>query len=202
MSDNFNIDYAVVSAFERSKVDQTKRGSGRTFTMILMAVFFILLMIGLAAGVTIYRGVATQHERTNNLHMQSGLLVNTVRMNDATDMVALGAGPEGDALVLVERLDSGTYETRIYQYEGDIVQEYAISGRPYKPENAVKLVTSDVFEFSYEDGVLSIMTDQGIFDVAIRSPQSGSPNVASAGAQQYAQAYGVANSTAETGGNR
>lgn len=202
MNDNFNIDYAVVSAFERSKVDQTKRGSGRTFTMILMAVFFVVLMIGLAAGVTIYHSVASQHERTSNLHMQSGLLVNTVRVNDAADMVALGSGPEGDALVLIERLDNGTYETRIYQYEGDIVQEYAISGRPYKPENAIKIVASNVFEFSYENGLLSIMTDQGVFDVAIRSLQSDSTNVKSAGAQQFAQAHESTDSQIAMGGSR
>ena len=51
-NEQFDIDYAIVQAFERSKREERKAGSGRTFTIILMAVFFVVLMVGLATGVT------------------------------------------------------------------------------------------------------------------------------------------------------
>ncbi len=202
MNDDFNIDYAVVSAFERSKAIQDKPGSGRLFTIVLMAVFFIVLMVGLAASASIYHGVALSQDRTNDLHMESGLLSNTIRINDAADAVALGTGPEGEALVLIERLDSGTYETRIYKYQGSIVQEYAIAGRGYNPENAIKLVESDVFEFSYSKGLLSVMTDQGMFSVALRSSQEKVGAVESKGAARLARAYEVSAEQAAGGGAR
>ena len=200
MNDQFDIDYAIVQAFERSKREERKVGSGRLFTIILMAVFFIVLMVGLAIGVTIYQKVAAAQSQTNDLHMQTGLLANTVHVNDAADAVSLGVGPEGDALVLVEHLDSGTFETRIYYYKGSIVQEYAIEGRPYNPANAIELVKTNVFEFSYSDGLLTFMTDQGTFDVALRSAQNGSPHIESAGADFVAHANGASGDKQAKGG--
>ncbi len=199
-NEQFDIDYAIVQAFERSKREEQKVGSGRTFTIVLMAVFFIVLMVGLAAGVTIYQKVAVAQHQTNALHMQSGLLTNTVHVNDAVDAVSMGVGPEGDALVLVEHLESGTFETRIYHCQGSIVQEYAIEGRPYNPGNAIELVESDIFEFSYSDGLLTFMTDQGSFNVALRSAQSGSPHIESSGAAFMAQANGASSDKRAKGG--
>ena len=199
-NEQFDIDYAIVQAFERSKREDQKFGSGRTFTIVLMAVFFIVLMVGLATGVTIYQKVAAAQAQTNDLHIQAGLLTNTVHVNDSADAVSMGTGPEGDALVLVERLDTGTFETRIYHYQGSIVQEYAIEGRPYNPANAVKLVESGVFEFSYSDGLLTFTTDQGSFDVALRSVQSGSPHIESSGAAFMAQADGASGDKKAKGG--
>ena len=199
-NEQFDIDYAIVQAFERSKREERKVGSGRTFTIILMAVFFVVLMVGLATGVTIYQKVAVAQHQTNALHMQSGLLTNTVHVNDAADAVSMGAGPEGDALVLVEHLDSGTFETRIYHYQGSIVQEYAIEGRPYNPANAIEIAESTVFEFSYSDGLLTFMTDQGSFDVALRSAQSGSPHIESSGAAFMAQADAMSGDKKAKGG--
>ena len=170
---NMDINYAVVSAFERSKRTTRREASSRTFTVALMAVFFVALMAGLAAGVSIYRSVATIQSSANDMRLESGLLANSVHVADAANAIEVGAGPEGDALVLVERLDNGTYETRIYQYQGNIVQEYAIAGRDYSPDRAQVLAPSTTFEFSYEDNLLTVKTDQGSFDVALRSRQGG-----------------------------
>lgn len=199
MNDSFNIDYAIVQAFERSKRDETRSGSGRLFVVVLMAVFFIVLMIGLSSGVMMYQKVARAQAQTNDLHMQSGLLVNSIRVDDASNALELGQGPEGEALVMVEHLDSGTFETRIYRYQGSIVQEYAIAERDYNPASALTLVDSDRFEFSYTDGLLTIYTDQGAFDVALRSSQGLTRHVESAGAAEAAAKLAASNTSAEGG---
>ena len=170
---SMDINYAVVSAFERSKRTTRREASSRTFTVALMAVFFVALMAGREAGVSIYRSVAGIQSSANDMRLESGLLANSVHVADAANAIEVGAGPEGDALVLVERLESGTYETRIYQYQGNIVQEYAIAGRDYSPDRAQVLASSTTFEFSYEDNLLTVKTDQGSFDVALRSKQGG-----------------------------
>ena len=173
MSKSFDIDYAIVAAFERSKRKREKIASTHAFTIVLIAVFFIVMMGCLAVGARMYSNVSNLEAQANDIRMQSGLLANLIRVNDAADAFEVGAGPEGDALVMIERLDSGTYETRIYRYQGAIVQEYAISGRPYKPENAIKVIESDTFEFSYENGLVTIVTDDGEWCVALRSIQGG-----------------------------
>ena len=170
---SMDINYAIVSAFERSKRTTRKETSSRVFTVALMAVFFVALMAGLAAGVSIYQSVAHAHASANEMRLESGLIANSVHAADAADAVEVGEGPEGKALVLVERLETGEYETRIYQYQGNIVQEYAIEGRDYAPDRAQVLAHSATFGFTYADSLLTVTTDQGSFDVALRSRQGG-----------------------------
>ena len=81
--------------------------------------------------------------------------------------------PEGDALLLLEHLRSGTYETRIYLYQGHIVEEYAPEGKPYAPEKATQIMMSDNFSFDYEAGLLTITTDAGSTEVALRCAKGG-----------------------------
>ena len=170
-----NINYAIVSAFERSKdVGKRRRQPSHLFAVVLMAVFFVALMGGLASGVLMYKQVSSVQAEVNTQHLQSGLLANVIHVNDSVFAVNQGEGPEGKALLLVEEVNGKAYETRIYQYKGYIVQEYAVGGRDYTPERATKLFSSSTFDFSFDGQLLTITTDLGTFDVALRSGQGGS----------------------------
>ena len=76
---------------------------------------------------------------------------------------------DGPALVLREALPSGVYETRLYRYDGVIMEEYTLADAPYEPGKATPIVRSSVFDFSYRDGLLTIVTDAGEASVALRS---------------------------------
>lgn len=167
------VDYNSVAAFERSRLPEKKGRSSRIFTVVLLAVFFIVLMGGLAAGVAMYQAVANNQLDTNNARMQAGLLASNVHVNDTYDALGTGNGPEGRALVLTERLDTGSYEMRIYLYKGQIVQEYSIAGSAYTPERAQPLLASKTFDFELHGSLLVIHTDQGSTNVALRSYQGG-----------------------------
>lgn len=169
-----NINYSIVSAFERSKDQRNIKPATPVFTTVLLAVFFLALMGGLAAGVSVYQSVANTQMSANELRMESGLMANIVRANDTADAVQVGKGPEGRALVLSETIDNSTYEIRIYLNEGQIVQEYSVAGTEYTPGRAQALVASDTFDFTLDDdGLLTVSADQGTFEVALRSEQGG-----------------------------
>ena len=88
------------------------------------------------------------------------------------DAVEVGEGPEGKALVLRETLDGATsYETRIYAYQGKIVEEYVLAENEYMPEKAIALFDSDTFDFSYDNGLVTITTDDGTAAIALRSKE-------------------------------
>lgn len=103
--------------------------------------------------------------------------VETAAVDSATGRASLAAvevEPEGNlldgpALVLRETLPSGVYETRLYRYDGVIMEEYALADAPYDPEKATAIVRSDRFDFTYENGLLVIGTDAGEVSVALRS---------------------------------
>lgn len=169
-----DIDYNAVTAYERSKQPEPMVASSRVFTVVLLAVFFVVLMGGLAAGVTMYQAVANNQIDTNMARMQAGLLANNVHANDVAISLGTGKGPEGRALVLTEKADDGSsYEMRIYLYQGNIVQEYSVSGAAYTPERAQTLISSSTFDFELHDRLLVLHTDQGATNVALRSYQGG-----------------------------
>ena len=153
--------------------DNPQPVAGRIFPTLLLAVFFVALLLALIAGVSVYTHVTNVQNSNNEQRESLGVIVNTVRANDATGAIARGKGPEGDALVIEESTQSGTYETRVYSYGGQILQEYSLAGSAYTPEKASVLAESGTFDFAYSDGVLSVTTDQGTAEVALRFAQGG-----------------------------
>ena len=169
MMDSRSTNRAMISVIERARGRGQARPSSRLFSVVLMAVFFIALMGGVAAGALMSRATAEAQELASELHLQSGLITNTVRGGDIVAAVGQGTGPEGPALVLTRHLPSGTYETRIYHYEGVVMQEFAAAGRPYDPRGTTKLLESDEFSFDISGDLVTFTFDQGSFCVALRS---------------------------------
>lgn len=145
----------------------------RMFPILLLCVFFAALLLALTVGVTVYKSTSDTQNRVNAQRESLGLITNAVRANDSTGAIATGEGPEGKSLVIVESLDSGTYETRLYAYEGRILQEYSLASSPYTPEKASVVADSNTFSFSYANGLLTVTTDQGTAEIALRYTQGG-----------------------------
>ncbi len=145
----------------------------KLFPVLLLCVFFVAMLLALIAGVSVYRHISDT--QAGNVARREGaeLIANIVHANDAKGAIATGEGPEGKSLVVVESLDSGTYETRIYLYKGKVVEEYSLQGTGYTPAKASTVTESESFDFSYSNGLLSVSTDQGTCEVALRYLQGG-----------------------------
>lgn len=166
--------FKAIAQIESPDMRSPKTKSSRSFTVVLLAVFFVVLMTGLAAGVSMYQSVANNQIDTNQARMQAGLLASNVHANDVENTIGTGNGPEGRSLVLsTHSADGDSYETRIYLFEGQIVQEYSIAGSAYTPDRAQPLIKSKTFDFELHGNLLVLFTDQGATNVALRSYQGG-----------------------------
>lgn len=138
------------------------------FSVALFVVFFIALLTSLYTGVKVYTN-ATASQNTTNSHREGMTLVtNIVRANDSSGVVAVGNGPEGKSLVMKESNEAGSYETRLYLYQGNIVQEYSLASDAYTPGRASVVTASKTFDFTYENDLLTIVTDQGKAEISLR----------------------------------
>ena len=175
MKNDTNITQTIVQTarFEQAP-SRTTSGRGRVFITILFAVLALFMLIALLVGTNTYRAVNNVRSSSDETRLGLSLITNSIRMNDATDAVGVAEGPEGLALVLTEQLDSGNYETRLYRYQGSIVEEYARSDSAFTPQKARQIVASERFDFTYENGLLTVHTDQGSTSVALRSVRGGS----------------------------
>ena len=88
-----------------------------------LALFGLLLgcMLALSGfGAQVYRALTAAQARNNASRAALSYVSARLRAADTAGAVALGAGPEGPALLLREE----GYETRIYLYEGCLVEEW------------------------------------------------------------------------------
>jgi hypothetical protein len=173
MSERTDTLMEAISGGTGTRRASSREGSNRFFLLVLFALFVVALLIAIATGTGIYRSLSTMQANADDNRLGLSLIANSVKATDATDAVAVGNGPEGRSLVLVERLTSGTYETRLYLYQGYLVEEYALASSAYTPAKASRIVASSTFNFNYRDGLLSVTTDQGTIDVALRNVQGG-----------------------------
>lgn len=169
MMDSRTSNRAMISVIETARGRKSTRFSMHLLSISLIAVFFIALMGGLAAGARMYRAAAKAQLAANELHLQSGLVTNIIRNNDVADAPRVDEGPEGPALVLTRTLASGAYETRLYHYQGQLLQEFTAAGRPYDPTTATVLLDTENFSFTVDGSLITITTDCGNFDVSLRS---------------------------------
>ena len=146
---------------------------GRMFITLLFAVIALFLLIALLVGTSAYRAVNDVRSSSDNTRLGLSLIANSIRATDETDAVGVADGPEGRALVLTEHLENGDYETRLYAYEGAIVEEYTRAGAAFTPEKARESVASNTFDYTYADGLLTVHTEQGSTSVALRSVRGG-----------------------------
>lgn len=157
----------------RSSEARDGKARGRAFITLLFAVIALFLLLALLVGTSAYRAANDVRSSSDNTRLGLSLIANSIRATDGTDAVGVADGPEGLALVLTEHLGNGDYETRLYAYQGAIVEEYTRAGTAFTPEKAREIVRSSTFDFTYTDSLLTVHTDQGSTSVALRSVRGG-----------------------------
>lgn len=147
--------------------------ASRIPSLVLFALFLIALLITLVAGVRAYSTIVDEGNGANEHRFANGLIANSVRAMDSYGSIREGEGPQGPSIVLMENTESGFFETRIYQWQGEVILESSPSSEPYHPSKGTTLLESQTFEFTLDPGLLVVTTDEGTTDIAIRSAGSG-----------------------------
>ena len=133
-----------------------------------LALFGLLLgcMLALSAfGAQVYRALTAAQARNNASRAALSYVSARLRAADTAGAVALGAGPEGPALLLREE----GYETRIYLYEGFLVEEYAAAGSALAPQNAQIIARTGSFSAAATGGLYTVTTDAGTVQICLHS---------------------------------
>ena len=141
--------------------------AGRVFAVVLLALFLLALLGAVAFGSSVYRRLNERSADAADARSPLGVVVNAARATDAPGSV------EGDALVLVERLETGTYETRFFLSDGWLVEQYAVAGAPYETDGVTWLAETGSFSFELDDGMLTVSCDAGTARTALRSQVEG-----------------------------
>lgn len=149
-----------------------RNNSGKVSALMLFALFTVALLLALVAGVRVYGSLVSIENEAKAERFATGLIANSVRGADAMDSVGQADGPQGPALVLTERSQGGAFETRLYMYNGQLMQECSLQGSPFNPDTATPVMKTDDFWFTLDGRLLTVGTDAGCTTIALRSVQS------------------------------
>lgn len=142
------------------------------FAGVLMALFVLTVLLALAAGVAAYGGIVANGGEQDTERLATALIANTLTSNDYAGALAREEGPEGPALVLTQRLETGSYQTRLYLFEGSLVQDYVLAGAAYDPRLGEELFATKTFSFSADGSLVTVTTDAGTVCVDLRAAQA------------------------------
>lgn len=143
----------------------------RVFPLTLFGIILLAVLILVTVGTRVYKIVVEAQADSDGRRAGLSYLSARVRAADVENSVVLGEGPEGTALVLLEEdVDGSVYETRIYLYEGWIMEEYTVAGAEFSPSDAVAVSKTNSFAPVFiKDNLLEITTDQGVVKAALRT---------------------------------
>ena len=162
---------AVVALGKINERDANRSGNrfSNFYTLILFGLVVAALMISILFATTVYGAINDERVKGDESRAALNVVANSIRQADSSGFVTSKVGPEGSALVLVEHTKNGDYETRFYLNDGVLLQEYAREGADLNPEDAVEIAELGEFAFEYDESLISVKTDKGQVDVAIRS---------------------------------
>lgn len=123
---------------------------------LFLAGFCLLVTLGAKT----YRDAVTGQLQNNNIRALRGYLSTSLKQNDTAGALSFYEDETGPVLVIADG-QSG-YATRIYQQEGQLLEDYAKKDAPLSPDMATAIGETETFCIERsEKGYLVVTTDAG-----------------------------------------
>ncbi len=124
--------------------------------LLLFGVFAACVLAVLLTGANAYRRLTQRDQEAYLRRTCVQYLATRVRQADSRDRVSVESFGGADALVLTET--DGSYTTRIYCYDGWLMELYAAADADMEPQDGEKVLELSSLRLTLEDGALTADT--------------------------------------------
>lgn len=118
--------------------------------LLLFGVFAVCVLLVLITGASAYRRLTERDQSSYERRTAVQYIATRVRQADCLDSVFVEPFGDVDALVLAD----GDYLTRVYWYDGWLMELYCAAGADMEPRDGEKILEAGGLELSQEDGLL------------------------------------------------
>lgn len=138
-------------------------------TAAILGCMVVMVLIG-ALG---YRSILESREKNRDLRLSLSFLRTQVKEHDCLMEIngestsAVEILQDGQILVLKETDGMNVYETRIYLYDGYLVEEYVKEGAGMNGDTAMKICRESLFDVRQEGNLLHVTLSQGETDICL-----------------------------------
>ena len=156
---------------------QHKNLFGGAAALLVLAVFAVGILGTLLGGAGIYRRLTRRDQQAFN--GRTLLQYVATRVRQAPGGVAVADFGGCDALVIPQQVGNETFITRVYCYDGWLMELFSSEKGAFHPRDGEKLLPAQGLELEQEEGLLygRIMDDWGaVHELYLRLPElEGSP---------------------------
>ncbi|MBQ2739009.1 MAG: DUF4860 domain-containing protein [Oscillibacter sp.] len=134
-----------------------KRRHAASFAVLAVyTIFAVCILCVLLSGAGVYRRLVQQGEEAYARRTCAQYVSTKVRRSVGGDSISTERFGAVQALLLYEQIDGETYVTRVYCYDGWLMELFSMSEGDFSPEDGERLVQAMAMELQLEDGLLSV----------------------------------------------
>jgi len=142
--------------------------------LLSFAIFAACVLAVLLTGANAYRRLTKRDQAASDRRVGIQYVAARVRHADSEHSVAVESFDGGDSLVLGD----GEYVTRIYCYDGYLMELFSAASEPMSPESGEQIMAVDGLALSLEEGLLTVtVTDvrgeESTLVLSLRSGEGG-----------------------------
>lgn len=141
--------------------------------LLLFGIFAMCVLMVLLTGADAYRRLTERDQQAYLRRTCAQYVAARVRQADSLAGITVEPFGDGNALTLAE--DGGAYRTRIYCYEGWLMELYSAADADLDPQAGERILEMEELELSMKEGLLTakISNTDGSQDVLRLSLRSG-----------------------------
>ena len=129
------------------------------FVFVLLGLFALMSTLMVLLGAQMYRGTVDHSERNNDGRVLSAYVRSMVRAEDARGAVSVEEHGDMTALAMREEIDGEDYVTWLYQYEGQLYEQFTDAGRTLTPRGRRRSARRAALSPRWTAGVLTVDYD-------------------------------------------
>ena len=131
------------------------------FVFVLLGLFALMSTLMVLLGAQMYRGTVDKTTRNNEDRVLSAYVRSMVRAQDAADAVRVETNGDTQCLALYEDIDGETFVTWIYQYDGQLYEQFTEADYAFDPAGGSPICPANSFAASLEGRLLTVdMTNE------------------------------------------
>lgn len=151
------------------KKKAAERLNSAPFSLALFVLMLGCVLMLAVFGAQVYRALTESQSRNKAVRASLNYVAARLRGADERQAIRVAEGPEGDALVLADPGEDTGYETRIYVFEGRLMEEYAAEDSDFDPSAAQAVAETQTFSVTRAENLFTVVTDQGTISVYLHA---------------------------------
>ena len=137
-------------------MSKTKKTDFVAFLLMLslMTVFVLGILVLTISGLKAYRSIYASNSETNQVRASVTYVTNKIKSMDNRTSFSINKVDEKDVLVFSENIDDTIYETRIYEKNQNLIEEFTVKGEPLDSDNGQIITEVESFNAEISDSNL------------------------------------------------